>query len=458
MTTVLNAYSSAYPLITNRIRASIFAQDNPTALVASIIDTTVGHPIRTYSFPGLPRNNYGFLLEEIDGSDVVVRNLAKFDVVPGEYEGFLIRGDEQIRVDETLGFNAGLSTVTFDGTGGKPDYRNWEITPSELTGRGILARGLDYSWDKITGIFTLLTASDVLAADTYYNIHFDPVPNPIGNSYPTIRDFTINEIVTSETINPGFFGSKLLLSPSGTYMEVALPDITTVVEGRPLMVEAADTGVMYCCKFTTASPIKFAKGNLFILPNESFTIYRHGTNWRVCEANGNFLRVGQSVSDDSIQAEVFNKVLLNGGRLSTSQYARLYYDFILSLPLLQTVAYDSWNTAPTKYTLENSVFPGNIGYFLIADRRNLFERNNSITGKSGDYALESLKSHFHYNGVADDTAQLFVYGGVNVDMPGLATKSIQSENTARSFQGITRVTGGLETAPSHYLINKYILC
>ena len=95
------------------------------------------------------------------------------------------RNDEQIIVGTTPGFNAGLQAVVFDGTETfigsglyKPDYRGWVIVPSELTGRGILALGLDYSWDKDTGTFILLQVGDILETGTYYNIHFEPKPDP----------------------------------------------------------------------------------------------------------------------------------------------------------------------------------------------------------------------------------------------------------------------------------------
>ena len=113
-TVVLDAYSKAYPSITNRIRASVFLETDPFALVASIIDTTVGHPARVWHFPGLPRANYGFSLDEIDSGGAVVANLALFSVVPSQIDGTLVRDDEQIKVGTTPGFDSGLNSVFFD--------------------------------------------------------------------------------------------------------------------------------------------------------------------------------------------------------------------------------------------------------------------------------------------------------------------------------------------------------
>src|SRR5688500_12608511 len=91
----LSAYTKGYPFVLNRMMASIYTQDNPNAIIASIIDTTPGHPERVYDFLGLPRQNYGFRLDEIDGAGLVLANYAKFAVVPGERDGVLCRADEQ---------------------------------------------------------------------------------------------------------------------------------------------------------------------------------------------------------------------------------------------------------------------------------------------------------------------------------------------------------------------------
>ena len=115
-TVTLNAYSVAFPTITNSIRAAIYKVSDPTAMVASIIDTTSGHPARTWSFTGLDRTNYLFSLDNIDGSGNVVQNLAAFNVVPANIDGLLSRQEEQIEVGVTPNLVAGTNTATFDGS------------------------------------------------------------------------------------------------------------------------------------------------------------------------------------------------------------------------------------------------------------------------------------------------------------------------------------------------------
>lgn len=455
-TVVLNLYTKAYPAIANRIKASVLSSTSPFAVVASQIDVTAGHPARTWAFPGLPRNNYGFSLDEIDGGGLVVNNLALFSVVPGQIDGLLTRNDEQPQVDVTPGFVSGTNTFTFDGTAGKPDYIGWEIVPSEVTGgRSILVRGLDYSWDSLTGIFTLLTVGEVFNNGAYFNIHFEPIQQSAGNSYPTITDFEINLVTVDTAIDETYFGKKLLVEPAGVYCEIILPDIATVVDGRKMMVEIGGSGIK-CCKFIPngADVINFLRGNLLAMNNESFGIYKFSRptldpEWRVCEAEGNFKTVGTSISDDNEDADVWNRHLFNGSSLSAKQYARLYNEFVLQLPASQVVNYDDHATGNNKYlwSLANSADPGNVDKFLIPDRRGLFERNNNA-GKPGDYTDDSIKST-----------------GLNLTLPlvqhtaSAAPRGVTDGPLGGSGTAIIPITigTGTETKPKNYLINKYFL-
>lgn len=112
--------------------------------------------------------------------------------------GLIVRNDEQIKVGTTPGLITGSSSFTFDGTSGKPDFRQTEIVISELTGRGILAKDLDYTWNSTTGQFNFIQVGDVFALNTYYNVHFQPIAQPLTfdhysliNSSFFIRDINL---------------------------------------------------------------------------------------------------------------------------------------------------------------------------------------------------------------------------------------------------------------------------
>lgn len=90
-----------------------------------------------------------------------------------------VKNDETIQVGVTPGLVAGASSFTFDGTETfpgsgifKPDYRYYEPVFSEIGGRSPMIKGVDYSWDYTTGVFTLLSVPDIFADLQYYNVHF----------------------------------------------------------------------------------------------------------------------------------------------------------------------------------------------------------------------------------------------------------------------------------------------
>lgn len=459
-TVVLDAVSKAYPTISNRIRASI-TLSNDVAIIASIIDVTAGHPSRVWHFPGLARANYAFSLDEIDGGGVPIQNLAYFDVVPSNIDGLLSRDDEQIIVDLTSGFTAGLNTVTFDGTAGKPNYIGWTIVPSELTGRGILALGLDYSWVPSTGVFTLLQAGDILQTGTYYNIHFDPNVQTAGGSPPSVIDFTARLITADDTALITDFGNTIILEPAGVYLILSLPDIATVPVGRILTVEMIKLrgNAVQCTKFLPngADVINFMRGNLYMMNNENLAIYRFmrpdlSNEWRVRNEHGNFHRIGEPTGDDAIATGVYCKQLYDGSAKNKYQFARIFNEVVLTLPGTQVCNYDDWATGNNKYlfSLANSADPGNVDKFHFPDRRGIFERNNNA-GKSGDFATDSIKNHVHSVSPPSSNSQ----AGFGLTTTG--SDPLGGDGPVTAYNTANNTGGTSETAPKHYLINKYVL-
>lgn len=461
-TTVLNAYSIAYPAITNRLRASVYLQTSPQALIATIIDSVAGHPARIWSFPGLPRNNYGFSLDEIDADGNVVNNLALFDVVPGETEGQLVRDDEQIQVDHTTGFVSGTNNFVFDGTGGKPNYIGWNIVPSELTGRGILVRGLDYSWDIDTGTFALLQANDYFTANTYYNIHFDPIANEAADSYPTLNDFTIRLITESTILDSSDAGKKIIVDTGGIYVEITLPDISTVVDGRPFMFEVGIT-TGSCVKFIPygANQINYrGRSTLYAVQNESLYVYKFTRSagnyeWRVCNESGNFLTVGNIISSDLITADIICAHPLDGAVESVFNYARIYNEIVLNLPLSQVCNFDDWGTGDNnkKYSYANSADPANLNKFHFPNRQGLYECNSIVgTTVAGTYYQNQNKQHSHHmNGNKNGSS-----GGQG----GIVVSNWTGQENINDINGVYMTIeneGGDQARPETIVVNKFVL-
>jgi hypothetical protein len=84
----------------------------------------------------------------------------------------------------TVGFTPGTNTATMDGTNGTDDWRGW--TPI-ITRAGVMRPGVDYSWDPLTGILTLLLAGDKFGPSENFFVQFEfrtgavPVPGLTTN-------------------------------------------------------------------------------------------------------------------------------------------------------------------------------------------------------------------------------------------------------------------------------------
>jgi len=472
-TVVLNAQSIAYPSITNRIQASIYLSSSPLALVASIIDSTAGHPSRYWSFPGLIRDNYIFSLEEIDGSGNPVSNLALFSCTPAQLDGYLVRDDEEIIVDVTDGLNAGDTEFVFDGTTGKPDYRTWDFAIFEYGGRSPMVKHSDYSWDTTTGTFILTNAGDVFVTGQIYKVIFVPQVNNAGGSTPSVNDFTTKLITTDYSILNSDFGSNLIVEPSGNYLELTLPNISTVANGRPLSIEVSPSGIssLKCVKILVhgSDNIIFPIPNqsIYLNSGESLEMYKVTistySQWRVRRLFGNMLRCGEFESEDNVQSGVFSKQLLDGSIGTIDKMARLYNNYILNLPISQVCDFDSWSVGNNKYLFSksNSTNPSNAGKFMFPDRRDLFERNINSSGKSGDFFNDQLKTHDHTThgkgGIYGSGLPLFLGRSSNKRYSGGGGDNFGGGGSPDSEMRTGDSSGGSETYPKHILVNRYII-
>lgn len=103
----------------------------------------------------------------------------------------LVRNDETIKVGTTPGLDTGLTSFTFDGTFGKPDYRGYEIIISEYGGRSPMIKGVDYTWDYTIAKFDFIQSGDIFSLNQLYNIHFQPaVPTTLPVSANSLIDET----------------------------------------------------------------------------------------------------------------------------------------------------------------------------------------------------------------------------------------------------------------------------
>lgn len=473
---VLEAYSKGYPSITNRIRAAVYRQTDPQAFIAQIIDSTPGHPQRYYTFPGLPVDNYGFTLDVIDNAGVVTQNLAQFDVVPGQRFGLLTRKDEQIKSGATNGFTPGLNFFVFDGTEDtpgnaltkKPDYIGWDIVPSELNGRGILVEGVDYSWDPVLARFDLLIPGDIFPPDQYYNIHFDPGASTTGNPVATTNDVAAIFIDSDTVLNPNDFGKRLIIEPASDSINITLPPLVNIVEGRQLFVDIYGVSTRTVNFIASGSDvIRFLRGKLIACTNESFVLYKSinpntTQEFRVSNAEGNFKSVGNLFSSLLDQISGFNCLYLDGTAVSKTKYKRLYEEFVLNLNGSYLSNFDNHFTGNNKYrfSLADSLNPNNSDLFYLPDFTGLHEISSSNVLLPSDFVSQSVQDHDHDLWIDATAAQ----GGVpfslartdGISIAGAKRTGAYSKINGNSIK-LVKNAGGGKTLPNSYIINKYIL-
>lgn len=467
MSVTLQIYTSAFASVTNRIRIEVCANSAPTAVLDFLIDATAGHPARSWEFDGLPSVNLVFRVLEIDGGGATIREIGEdMYVVPGTSGSVIAFASEQITAGSTTGFTAGVNLVTFDGTGGAEDWRGREID-TIIRNNIVMKRGTDFSWDATAGTLTLLKTGDLFGNLEWFNVSFQTTSSgAVPTSLP--ESITVKQITANYSLDASAdAGTTILINPATNYLEVQLPDITTVTAGVPYDFEFKAGVTIKCAKFLVmgTDKIDWLQGNrsdVKMLPGESFRLYKFTDTsgmspvdfWRIKNAVGNFMHVGEQVTDDNLSSQVYNKILFDGSSLDVQQFARLFEDHVSVLGA-QLVNYDDWATGNNKYkfSLSNSANPANAGKFLIPDRRNTFERNSDGTRVPGDFQAGTVQAHTHLeqagnadgNGVLDP---LQILGYTLVDGAIRPTTTSTAANVTTG-EGITR--------PPNICVRKYLL-
>ncbi len=406
-TTVLNAYSIAYPSVTLRIRARVLDYTGTSVIAQQTEDAP--HPTRVWSFPGLPRANYIFSLDVINAGGLPIENLAYFNVVPGELGSAIVRGDEQYQVGAVdSGLVAGTTLSTFDGTGGKPDFRGWTIWPSISAGpNNPLVKNVDYSWDSTTGELQLLQIGDAFQDQAWWHFKFDSKTETSGSSVPTIFDYTIRLITTDTSVAYEDFGNGIITEPEDEYIEVTLPAIASIPVGRELRIEFGGTDLA-CVKLLPASGETMPL--IFGYPGESCIIYRYqrlgGSNeWRV-KFTGLSKLTGSIVHNDQIQADlelVYKR--LDNEVCNIRQHARLY-EFVQNLPPAQVCSFADWSTGNNKYLYSLANIDGD---FHVPDRRGLTTKSTNA-GVAGVFEDWAMPDHRHEQTTGTLPATIFGRG------------------------------------------------
>jgi len=446
----LSIYTAAFPAITvHDLKYVVYKSADFPAEEASQTFSPP-HGARTVSFPGLERTNYIWKLIEMDGATPVLEK-ASFNVVPDGDTDIEWKPPIEIEADVTPNFSSGTNTFTFDTPGSDMDWRGWDIYVDRV-GQGTMKKNTQYSWDSVTGTFTLLLAGDEFQPNELFNVEFGIKQRQSSGGIPAISIFAGTMIVTgTTTLVAGDIGKKIIIKGASPYFEITLPDISLVTASKLFYFESG-IGSHKCVKIKTASGqlidwMKGSRTDVKIGVCEDIAIYRETgtTNWRVHNANGNFLSVGRIIVSDADPVDEFNAVLMDGSSLSTSDYARLYEDFVQQLPPAQVCNFADWGTGTNRYKF--SYASG--GVFKVPDRRNLYVRNTDGSLLPGVYQADAA-----YIDPVTTGLKGVKYTGTNT---GTSFDNSVGEINNREGFDLQGVSGVTETRPKTVISRMFVL-
>lgn len=449
-------YTGAFPTISNPLKYALFAASDPLAEIESQT-FAAPHPVRAVSFPGLERINYILRIYEMSGGLPIRTVVDDFNFNPDNND-IDYKTPEIITCGLTPGFDADASSFVFDGTSGKPDWRTW-VPIMQPPGFSPWLEGVNYTWDSVTGTLTMIDGQ-TFASEFRILAEFETKINAgASGGVPTGRMFgEVLEVTSDITLTADDFGKKILINPASTYLKITMPVITGVVQNKTIFFETGvDTGTPFCVEIEAQGGTQWAFGqagrtSMFMVANETFTAYRYGTAWHVQDAVGNYKCVGEQIASDN--DTVLGALLMDGSVLSSTQFKRLYNEFVLSLPPTQVVAYASWSTNKTKWS-----YVDGFGNFRCPDRRNMHERNSDASNAPGKYLAPAVGPHRHLmfgnnmSGNPDVTATSGASKGYS-DGGNLGYRITKSTGEANA--GLTGIGEGTENFVSSYFINRFV--
>lgn len=446
--------TGAFPTVLSDLKYALYDPADGTELAEQTF--AAPHPERTVLFMGLDRQNYDFkLIEMVGGMPVNIRQSYSF--VP-DRDDIQYRDPEMLQAGVTVGFPANVNAVTFDGTAGAPDFRGWDIEIERMP-TGTMVQDIAYSWDKITGVLTLLQAGDIFSQDEYFNVTAFLIISatqgvPIGRQFSLVV-----EIDADYTLIAGDAGKKILIQGATDYLEVTLPDINLIMQRRTMFFETG-IGNHKCVKIKvpdgSGQTIDFGKGamdSVFMGVCESFELYRQGAVWRIAAPVGNFLTVGRNFATDASEADEFNAILMDGRSVNKLAFARLWA-YVLTLDPGQVTTYAGHGADPTKYSTLN----GAGDEFYIPNRIGRHERNASALEVAGTAGADNVGAHSFFIFGSGDTNTV-----LDATKPPLFSKgdggnlgyTIRNSSSAPDKGIITAGNG--ETRVKDYLINRFVL-
>ena len=475
MANVFFALKITWPTITNDIRISVYdILDINTPI--TFLQKAAPHLDQQYDFPGLPRLNFIYKVQEYSiGGSTFISELGNATFVPANDElDYKSPQDIQIGVTEIEGAEPDVwpehSTLI-----NIPGWIGYEIIFGRNGVQYPMRKNVDYTWDSITGDLAFLGDGDETQPTEWFHVEFEiiirqssgGVGSSTGAGFPEILVVTANYTMVNADI-----GKKILIDPAGTYLEITLPDYTSVQANKLTYFEMVYTGSDKCAKIKSFSgqQISFLEtmADLYICPNESFELYKRvvvGTTyqWRVQNAEGNFKSVGEMFYSD--MPTVLNAVRADGSNKDYQTYSRLYNRYVLLGSL--GISYASWSSANILTRMRFSLKDIGSNNFRIPDMQTtpVYMRPAGVS-VAGEYGAGQLLQHQHLSSAntsvdgsnspygSSDVAHSYIgkYTGSSTYRPDATSRSVEFSVATGHYETID----GTENMPNSRSSNLFI--
>lgn len=365
-----------------------------------------------------------------------------------------------VREDLALvaGTSSGFSGVSYSDA----SLAGW-IWSLERRGVGTLIKDSDYSWDSGTNTWQLLATTDnstpSIETGEKFIIRFQPkittstVPS-VNNTPNLFNDVQLVDVNT--TLDATIIGKAVLISGTNPYLEITLPDITTVLANKVLFfLFEGGNHINAAVKCFGIQKIQWLKQNLteliggqseqfglfkWVDPNDS-SIYA----WRVINPDGNYKTAGEIV-DIYKETNVLNCIYANGATVSRNTYKRLW-NHVQTLDSSMLVSDTDWNNAALNNKGKYSSGDGSTTFRLPQLYTAGFLRAvNSSVRKAGSFEVETVK-------VADDVKGVKVTGTGTVAGP---VDNVTTPGNQFNLLSAYDIGTGTETKPANFGVYKLI--
>lgn len=374
----------------------------------------------------------------------------------------------------------GVSTVNV------PDWIGWDLEASGRVGQYPFKRDsvqqIDINWNVATADLSLQQTDDIFQDGEYLYFEFQPLISQssggVGTGTTGAAGFSdIKVITTNTTLLTSDIGKKILIAPSGNYLEIILPDYTDVAANNITYFEMVDSASK-CAVIIAASgnDISWLDGdNVYIKPNETFELYKRVVStgvyeWRIQNAVGNFSNVGEIFYSDLSPDKIFNAIELDGSNTDIEKEARLYNRFVIRNGL--AISYASWSSSNIFTRMKFSLKDSGSNNFRIPDLNTtpIYMRPRGINSV-GDYLAGQLLAHQHLESLGTEEFDVSTYGRdtVQQSLPtygdlggsGPNLRSRYADLTSRSVvfntaTGLWEIIDGSENRPNSRATRCYI--